>query len=92
MLRLSLPTGQFVVFDSRYYGVHIAVERKQWFSDGNKKYQERMVNVFRGLCGRGYIHHLRMCVFELTRPGFEAAYLLKDKNNRKPGESKLLLV
>lgn len=69
----SLPTGRFVVFESHRLGSHLATEDRHWYSDDDKFYQHRMLIAFRSLCKRGYVKHLTLCIFELSRSGMAAA-------------------
>ncbi len=76
LLLHSLPSGQFVLFESDHFGDHVATEDRHWYSDHDKTRQQLMVDAFRQLCGRGYVRHLRLCIFGLSQRGFNAAHEL----------------
>jgi hypothetical protein len=78
----SLPSGQFIIFESKHYGSHLATEDIHWFSEKDEAYQEHILNAFSSLCKRSYIRHVELCVFELSRHGFKVAQNLADESRQ----------
>lgn len=82
VLTQSLPSGNFIVFESGLFGPHLVTDKKHWFSEADEFYQEFVLNAFSLLCKRGYIQHTKPHLFKLSREGFEAAYGLLDESQQ----------
>lgn len=78
----SQPSGQFMVFESDHFGSHLATEDKHWFSAKDESHQETILHAFRSLCKRGYIRHMKLRLFKLSRHGIEAAQHLIDESKQ----------
>lgn len=78
LLMETLPSGRFDVFESDCFGSHLVTEGKHWFSEKDEFYQEFILEAFTLLCKRGYIRHMKLHQFKLSRRGFQAAYGLMD--------------
>ncbi len=78
----SLPSGGFDIFESNHFGPHLVTEEKHWFSEKDEFYQESMLEAFSLLCKRGYIRHVKLHQFKLSRRGFQYAYGLVDDSQQ----------
>lgn len=83
LLMESLPTGQFIVFESDCFGPHLVTgEQMHWFSESDEYYREFMLEAFSSLCKRGYVRHVKLHQFKLSRRGFQYAYGLVDDSQQ----------
>lgn len=79
----SLPSGQFIVFESDSFEPHLVTgEQIHWFSENDEYYQEFMLDAFSLLCKRGYVRHVKLHQFKLSRRGFQYAYGLVDDSQQ----------
>ncbi|MDF7826751.1 hypothetical protein P4B35_22175 [Pontiellaceae bacterium B12227] len=69
----SLPTGEFIVFESDSSAPHLATTGRHWWCQKDGSHQEEMLHAFKSLCKRGYIRHMTHCVFRLSGSGIQAA-------------------
>ena len=87
LLLESLPSGQFIIIESNHFGSHLATEDKHWFSEKDKTHQETVLHAFRSLCRRGYIRHMKLRLFKLSRDGIKAALRHTDESQQGSTEA-----
>jgi hypothetical protein len=79
----SLPSGQFIIFESYRFGSHLATADKHWFSEKDKSHQKTILRAFKLLCRRGYVRHMKLDLFKLSRHGLEAALRHWDESQQE---------